>query len=402
MTNFGWTSSTAAVAGYLSYTAVYDHSCPYMVSQYASPAYYLTTTYYFWTFHDDLGTAHTFPGSSTTWRGTGTGSCGGSGSTSLNSTATDGSGYTLSANGSSGSVYDSKGKLVGPPINQFAGPGTLTDRNGNLISIDNSGNITDTLGTAALTVAGSATPSSPVTFTYTAPNAQPSSYTMKYTVYTVQTNFACGGISEYGPTVNNLVSEIDLPDGSKYTFTYEPTAAVSGNVTGRLASVTFPTGGTITYSYPVYSTPTRNAIWCQDGSAQAYTRTTPDGSWTYTRAGTTPATTTTVTDPQNNQTAIQFQGIYETQRSVYQGSMASGTLLQTVNTCYNVAASPCTGTAITLPITQKSVLNQLGTSTGPESKHVYSFNAFGLPTETDDYDYGPGSPGALLRKILIT
>ena len=71
--------------------------------------------------------------------------------------------------------------------------------------------------------------------------------------------------------------------------------------------------------------------------------------------GTGAASTTTVTDPQGNQTVYsEFQGIYETERQTYQGS-TSGTLLLTTNTCYNTATSPCNSTAIVQPITQRDV-----------------------------------------------
>ena len=75
------------------------------------------------------------------------------------------------------------------------------------------------------------------------------SYTMKYGSYNVLTNFGCAGITEYSATAVSLVSEIDLPDqgvnaNDKYTFTYEPTPSHAGYVTGRLASVSLPTGGT--------------------------------------------------------------------------------------------------------------------------------------------------------------
>jgi len=87
---------------------------------------------------------------------------------------------------------------------------------------------------------------------------------------------------------------------------------------------------------------------------------------------------------------------------VYQGS-TSGTLLATTNTCYNAATSPCNSTAISLPITQRSVITTLPGTSNLVSKHVDSFNmGFGMLTETDDYDYGSGTPGALLRKILYT
>src|SRR5260370_9474433 len=98
-------------------------------------------------------------------------------------------------------------------------------------------------------------------------------------------------MAEYGPPSNSLVSEIDLPDGSKYSFTYEPTPGVSGHVTGRLASVTLPTGGAITYTYTGGSS---GNITCADGSASGLQRYTPDtGSnyWNYARSATPPTTT---------------------------------------------------------------------------------------------------------------
>jgi hypothetical protein len=69
-------------------------------------------------------------------------------------------------------------------------------------------------------------------------------------------------------------------------------------------------------------------------------RTTPDGIWQYLRSNiTTTGSTTTVTDPQSNQTVVQFSGQsvpnvhYETQRQAYAGS-ATGTPLETTITCY--------------------------------------------------------------------
>ena len=90
------------------------------------------------------------------------------------------------------------------------GSATATDRNGNQISVTG-GVFTDTLGTTALTVSGSGSPSSPVTFAYTAPSGANAAYTMKYTSFTIQTKFNCSGISEYTASNVSLVTEIDLP-----------------------------------------------------------------------------------------------------------------------------------------------------------------------------------------------
>jgi hypothetical protein len=132
--------------------------------------------------------------------------------------------------------------------------GSITDTNGNTITNNGNGTFTDTLGVTALTIGGSATPSSPLTFTYPvtlqANSATSATASIAYKTYTVQTHFQCSGITEYGATSVNLVDHITLADGvSTYNFTYEPTPGISGAVTGRLASVTLPTGGTISYSY---------------------------------------------------------------------------------------------------------------------------------------------------------
>jgi RHS repeat-associated protein len=406
--NWGWTSSTAPVSGHLStrssivgtcdkYT-VLDHLPPVGI-----PQEFVTS--YSWTFYDDLGSSHVFSGFTQTWTSS---PCSTAGSSSLTTTATDGSGFQLQATGASGQVYDSKGTLLGPPINAFAGPGTLTDRNGNIISVDGSGNITDTLGTVALIVAGSGTTSSPITFTYTAPSGANAAYTVNYTNYTVATNFGVSGISEYlSSAAVPLITSIVLPDGTQYTLTYEPTPSTPSAgactpyagttcVTGRLASITLPTGGTLSYTY----TGGNNGI-LPDGSAATLTRTTPDGTWTYAQVkGSGAASTTTVTDPQGNKTAIQFQGIYETQRQISQLVSGSQVTQETINTCYNASSLPCTGTAVTLPITERQIRTTF--PGGLNSEHDDFWNTAGGPTESDDYDFGTSPHGSLLRKILAT
>ncbi|MHB8616949.1 MAG: RHS repeat domain-containing protein [Candidatus Acidiferrales bacterium] len=305
--------------------------------------------------------------------------------------ATDGSHYYLSIVNS-----NQVSQLLGPDgsiINPFTGTGSIQDRNGNGISLSSNGVITDTLGQTALTLAGSGTPSSPHTFTYQAPSGANPAYTEKYTTQTVQTNFGCSGTAEWGPFSESLVSEIDLPDGSKYTFAYEATPGHSGNVTGRLASIGLPTGGTISYSYSGGS----NGITCADGSTATLSRTTPDGTWSYAHTESGAAWTTTITDPQANKTVLNFQGIYQTEQQVYSGT---STLLKTVFTCYNGAAPNCNSTSIPGGIAQRAVYTQW--PSGLESETVTDYTGYALPTEEDDYDYGSGSPGSPLRKILIS
>jgi RHS repeat-associated protein len=316
----------------------------------------------------------------------------------INSVTADGSGYAIAGTGGVVTITDVGGNVGHPPVYVGTGSASYTDHNGNKISINSTGTFTDTLGTNVLTVAGSGTPSSPKTLTYTSPSGA-ASYTVKYSAYTVQTSFNCTGISEYGPTSVNLISEIDLPDNSKYTFNYEPTHGLAGKVTGRIASITLPTGGSISYAYSTGGTGV-NSISCSDGSASTLVRTLSDGAswssiWTYSQVknGAT-ASTTTITDPtpQQNQTLIQFQGIYETERKVYQGS-TSGTLLQTIDTCYNNASSPCTGTTISTQVTTRSVISNIPGPGNLTSRRLEHYSAvYGMLTEADDYDFGPGAP----------
>ena len=394
--DWGWNVQTAVATGFIS-LKVTSKNCS------TNPHLFVgfITTLSNWVYHDMFGVAHPFAGSvKVVDEG-----CPGT-STSLNRVAFDGSGYRLQADGINPSTITlTSGTIIIPPVGVAAGAGTFTDRNGNQITDSGNGVFTDTLGITALTVsAGAPSPTVPVTLTYTAPSGTPASYTVKYTNYSVQTHFACSVVSEYGPTTIALVSEIDLPDiaanpSDKYTFTYEQTPGVPSKVTGRLASVTLPTGGTITYNYTGGS----NGIVCADGSTSGLQRYTPDtGSnyWNYARSGTSPATTTTVTDPLGNNTVVQYQGIYEAQRDTYQGAVSSSNLLQTIKACYNGNTTNCTTTAVTLPITQRNIFTILPSN--QQSEHDDFWNGYGGPTETDDYDYGAAPHGPLLKKIIAS
>jgi hypothetical protein len=386
--NWGWSGSEAKI-GYIIST----ESETARIIPCGKLESLITTTVYGWTYQDGFATPHPFGATTVTVN-----QCTNTTTpTSLGATAVDGSGYTFSATGSTvNSLVGPDGNIINAPVNVNTGAGSLQDRNGNQISVSSSGVLTDTLGQTALTVAGSGTPTSPFTYTYPAPSGANAVYTEKYTSQTIKTNFGCSGITEYTASSVPLVSEIDLPDTTKYLFTYEPTPGSPGDVTGRLASVTLPTGGEITYTYSGGS----NGIVCADGSTATLTRTTPDtgaNSWTYAHSETGTAWTTTITDPQSNKTVLNFQGNYPTERQVYQGA---STLLKTVTTCYNGNTSSCNSTAITLPITQRTVFRQW--PGGLESRSDSFYNSHGLVTEKDEYAYGSGAPGGLTRKTLIT
>jgi RHS repeat-associated protein len=384
--NWGWNVQTEPATGYVSFTWTETTCTP-------PPGLRVTATNF--VYHDMFGGSHAFVGSTTTE----TGSCG-IVDTPLKAVAIDDSGYTISALGTGPATITSRsGKLFEPPTGTSSGAGTFTDTNGNQITVNNTGQFFDTLSstTPALTIAGTAP--NPVTMTYTAPSGGSSAFKIKYTSYNVQTDFGCTGTTEYSATNVPFISEIDLPDvainpSDKYTFTYEFTSGNSGPITGRLASYTLPTGGTTSYVY----TGSNKGIECSDGSAAGLSRTTPDGEWKYARAGTAPAMTTTMTDPQSNKTVLNFQGLYETGRTVYQNA---STLLETVFTCYNgnTTTSTCNSTAVSVPINERSVFPQW--PGGLESRTDAYYNSYGLFTSGVEYAYGSGTPGSVVRNTFV-
>lgn len=403
--NWGWRGVPEIYFGYIS------NKETIVSSGYANACH--TYTWSNWVYHDAWGVPHPFAGESDHY----TGSyryCGDSYYDGLNSLATDGSGYSLVVNApavSIGTLYFYNGRVINPN----SGSTNSTDRNGNQITTDGSGHFYDTLSstTPVLTVSGTGTPSDPTVFTYTAPSGASPAYKMNYTNYTVATNFGITGTSEFkSPAAVPLVTSVVLPDGSQYTIQYEATPSTPSSgactpysgttcVTARISWITLPTGGSIHYTY----TGGNNGVFA-DGSTAGLTRALSDGvswsaTWLYSRTqGSGAASTDTITDPLNNATVMQFQGIYETQRVVNQGSSSA---LETVNTCYNGAASPCTGTAVSLPISSRTMTTILPGSANLQSKVATSYNSYGQLTEEDDYDYGTGAPASTpSRKEIIT
>ena len=396
--NLGWRGATEVSTGYLSFTHT-TITCPNLNQPPRPPTWsdFLYVNFYY---HDSYGITHPFlnvdydPGV-----------CGpgpGYGPVAAN----DNSGYSLTISTENAyTITSPSGTVINPPHNATTGSATFTDRNGNTINVSSTGVFTDTLGSTVLSVSGSGTPSSPMKFAYTPPGTGSPVVQMNYTQYTVNTYFNISGIGEYGRTSTSLVSSIVLPDNSQYSFTYETTPSggactpLSGTtlcVTGRIASITVPTGGQITYSYSGGN----NGI-LPDGSTATLTRATPDGTWIYAQAKNTgAASTTTITDPLGNISTLSFQGIYPTQQLAYQGAASPSNLLRTVTTCYNGNTTNCTSTAVALPITQRNIFTVLPNN--QQSEHDDLWTAWGVPTETDDYDYGAAPHGALLRQVLTS
>ena len=276
--------------------------------------------------------------------------------------------------------------------------GSMHDVSGNTLSSTGgpslfaTGVVTDTLGVAEITVSNT---SSATTYTYPTATGT-ASIVVSYTGYTVQTDFGCSNINEFGPETGvNFPTSIDLPDGSSYSLTYE--SQVSGTITGRIASVTYPTGELVSYAY----TGPNNGINCTDGSAAGLTKTvTGDAVYQYTRNASTWLTTTLVNDygsgHSNNTAVYTFTNAslgygypyILTQKVVNQGA---STPLVTEVYCYNNVLTGCTTANTTLPITQTDVYSTIaGMSTS--SRVSKTFDKYMNTTKSAVYDFGASSP----------
>jgi RHS repeat-associated protein len=241
-----------------------------------------------------------------------------------------------------------------------------------------------------------------VSLGYTDSNGNAQTVTISYLIpATIQSNFGCSAISEYPATAYYLQvpTKISYPDGTTEQFTYEPTPGNASSTTGRIASITLRTGGTINFTYTGGS----NGINCADATTAGLTIQTADGTWTLQHTpGTAGASTTTVIDPKGNKMVLSFQGGFETQRQIYQVNGANFVLLDTILTCYNSNKTNCAGITSTpkFPITELTVFQVLPNQQENEQDTFFDRNSQ-LQTELDEYDFGNNQPGALLRKTLI-
>ncbi len=388
VSNWGWSDQTNAVTGAITYAlAVYNWVNP-------DGIHCARWTYTSFRYLDTSGTAHTFSGNVTKIYPD-TDDCGPDHETlSPPSRATDNSGLLLnfSVAGSLAATATTASGVVYDPIN-----GRITDPNGNTITISN-GNITDTLGTHPLTFSSG---TNQVVYQYTAPSGGTAQVKVNYTSYKVMTNFGIAGVNEYGGntgTSRYLVSSIVLPDSSQYSFTYEKTyQGFPFTVTGRLASVTLPTGGVISYSYSTQPGGSDNSIM-SDGSPATLRRTIGSGTWTYTRSSRGGSlTSTTVIDPASNETDLKFSGIYMTQRATYNGNGTSKAQLQDAFVCYNGNYISCQTASVdaTTGISSQAQYEDF-------PNYMYTllwYDGYGNLTNEEDHDLTSGNP--TLRKTNI-
>ena len=304
---------------------------------------------------------------------------------------------------------------------------TQEDTNGNQISVNAAYGMVDTVGRTipafpSKTSGSGNCPSGPLPVSsygqWAVPG--PNSGTSTFLFCWVQVQILTAQITspgeppEYLKPYESFLQSIVLPNGTAWTFTY------SNDFFGNLTQITFPTGGTIAYTWsdageigitPSVASRTVNA---NDG--------TGNQAWSYSYTGGTNTYTTTVSDPLGNNTVYTNTcfgtcGGYTTKVQYYQGS---SNLVKTVSTTYSSSASPFGGNS-TLGVPNMNVVPTQITTTwaangktdqvskgydagftfpDPNGNGTNYTGLYGKVVTQKDYDYGTtsGQPGPLLRQ----
>jgi RHS repeat-associated protein len=388
----GWRIVDSRSGGTVNYTQIGQGACnlvPYR-TDYAEN----------WTWTAPDGTVKSFSGVTTDWPDQ-PNDCSGGNDPNSQAWADDGSGFWMAVTGYwNAVVYAPDGTIV------YGGSkGPETDSNGNYYG--NYGG-TDTLGRQLVSCSGS----NPEICTLS--NAQGDN-TRAFKIYTTtinaNTNFGqgteCSGTAT-PPCSLTVVTEVDLPDGSKYAFGYD--SGTTGTHWGLVTSMVLPTmssGQQISYSWSHYTdSQGNNYPWISK-------RTTPDSAtgWIYTphvvnTCGTGQVDcqqTFTVVKPTGDTTVYTFAlngGAWKNQAQIYTGSASSGTLLSTVSDCWNfvtitngvcqyntTTSNPATGVqklaeSTTLPIPGGTTIT---------STTQYTYDLYGNTTKIQENKYYTGN-----------
>jgi RHS repeat-associated protein len=358
-----------------------------------------------WVYTDAGGTAHPVPIGYLKPSSCGSPSSGGA-------YTSDGSGVYVYVNLAGGSyAIDANGNTTAIP--RPITSGNFADANGNAISFTETSNGSNSTYTYSDTL----TPNSFIRTTPTTLGTNPAetdtwtdalgnnqSVMLYTTPLTLDSDLGFCGWNDSGATSYNFPSSVTFPDNSTLSYGWEQNYSNNTIYTGRLALITLPTGGMISYTY----TGGTHGINCVDGSPATMTRTTPDGRWTYVH--TPPGTYgsglayTQVTDPQGNNIAYTFEFFgsgslsyspppVQIQKLVYNGSVAPGNLIQTVITCYNNPNSTPTNcnSSYTLPVTEKDEYTTYKGVTGYSAvKTIY--DTYGRVTDVKTFDFNAASP----------
>jgi len=294
--------------------------------------------------------------------------------------------------------------------------GTMEDTNGNYLTSTSISSSTgyDTVGRPFGTLAAGNFDGQQFANTSMFPNIQvptsqgSSSYTITSATIPVSTNFGQSGVGECTTGCEiPVIQSLNLPDGTSYQFKYDcdenTGIAACGSPTGQnayygmLTSVTLPTGGTITYTYTNFTDPYKNV------SRWLSSRTSADGTWTYTPLVITKCTSSptgcviqvTATKPDGASTVTRYtenNGQWPTQAQSFD---TNGTLLSTTTETWDFSQSspmsPYVGAGYIRKTAEIVAVPVPGGSIAKQTKYTYDSPQQGNITSIQDWGFYPAS-----------
>ena len=296
----------------------------------------------------------------------------------------------------------------------------LTDRNGNIYRItDNGGGkivYTDSDGRTALSTSGFADSSDTIsvasgqTWTVTWQSGTAQAVSVPSQLNYTPTGHTCpADAGLLTPSTSHGITTIQLPNGTTFALDYDP-------VYGQVSRLTYPSGAYVRYTWGFGAFSEYAALSFDDGSSCTYmakplvitdryvsldgVHETLHQSFTYTASSVGPrqympdTRTTTVRDYDENNTLLATRTYtfddtqsFRPQATTIQTQSAQGQVVRTVQQSWGAGAEmPPTTVTTTL-------------ENGKVARTVRSYSGDQL-IEQDDYDYGNGAPGPLLRKVL--
>ncbi len=321
---------------------------------------------------------------------------------SANGYAIDGSGYYVSVvNDYQMTVYDNSGNEVYPEH---------LDQNGNSVSINSSGTVTDSMGRTLLT---QSTGSNPIVYAVLKEGGGSNTFSVNTESVNLNTSFNQSAVSEYSGSITAIQS-VTLPDGSAYSFSYDPDSY------GEMTSMTLPTGGSISFSYTNYLDSYNNYnrwISTETEAASGYTTSFTPQVLSQCGSGAVGCQEQmTLVRPSGDSkvyTLTLNNGAWDGVTNTYAGSSQSSTQLMAVVNNYNFNSYPCelaeictgsmyvtaTSSKVTLTdsssnLSAQTIYNASSPWTGKiDSKQEYDYGA-STPTRETDYHYSTGVNGS--------
>jgi RHS repeat-associated protein len=340
------------------------------------------------------------------------------GSDNTNPTVIDRDGIRYQQVGSSPVREDRNGNQISGIVSSFPGVGSgLTDTVGRQIpSAVATSDFTGCTGSLSIVSAS--------VINFPAPNGGADPIKFCYVNVAVFTNFQPSNDNvQLNKTVLMLQSVV-LANGTAWTFEYsdrDPGDSQGVNY-GDLTKITFPTDGTISYTWGFKNcagsqTQQRRGVLSRTVNANDGTS---SHTWTYNYGYVPNQYNYTVrTDPLLNDTFFSMFGSscsqYVATTQHYQGSRTQGTLKKTVSTTYNSTPDPLaeyksmSSLVNVVPVTVTTTwpggkVSQVQTDyNDPGFNDPYGAHyIYGSVAAEREYDFGNGTPGPLLRQTIPT